>query len=259
MLLWPGDEISYPVKIKPDFLPRTTYAMKWTQMSNGMWFGVDRGLSADTYDAEIRLYGTEAVINDFINLIEFNRGVGSVFQLSDFNSQEHIFGADVDYTNPLDCTAYMQRRTQGTWKGFGLTLGLSLLSPSFAGGTGSLPPFRFLDVGYDADSNYTINKFDSYNRTFSFQDHVADDGSFTGVFSFSDAEMIALRRFIANNRASAFPMPTFNGVAYPFGRRAPGSYANLIYFEDLGMLNLNVGISRWKAKITITENNLVLT
>lgn len=253
MLLSPGDDNSYPVKIKDDFVPKTVYALKWSQMSNGMWFCVDRGATADTYDAEIRLYGTEAVINNFINLIELNRSMGNTIQLSDFNSQEHIFGADIDYTNPLDCTVFMQRRIQGSWKGFGVTLGLSLMSPSFIGGTGSLPLFRFLDYGYDADSNYTINKFDSYDRTFFYQDHVADDGSFTGVFTFSNEEMIALRRYIATNRANTIAMPTFAGVAYPFGRRTPGSYANIINFEDQGMINLNVGIPRWRAKITIAE------
>ena len=131
------------------------------------------------------------------------------------------------------------------------------LSPSFVGGTGSLPVFRFIDVGYDADSDYTINKFDSYDRTFSYQDHAADAGSFTGVFTFSDAEMITLRRYIASNRASVILMPTFSGVAYPFGRRPPATYANIVSFEDLGMLNLNIGIPRWKAKITIVEDNKV--
>lgn len=250
----------FTAKIKPDFSVLTTYALQWTQLSNGFWYCVDRGADADVYDAEIRLYGTETVINNFINEVEANRVGGSnVIQLTSLNSQEHIFGADVDYTTyALSCTAIMQRRTQGSWKGFGVTLRLSLLSPSFLSINGALPVFRFLDYGYDGDSNYTINKFDSYNRTFSYQDHVADDGSFTGVFTFTDEEIAGLRRYIAINRASTIAMPTFSGVAYPFGRRTPQSRANIIYFEDMGIINLNVGLSRWRAKITIAEDNSIV-
>jgi hypothetical protein len=127
------------------------------------------------------------------------------------------------------------------------------LSPSFIGGTGSLPVFRFVNIGYDGDSNYTINKFDSYNRTFFYQDHAADDGSFTGIFTFSEADMIALRRYIASNRANPILMPTFAGVAYPFGRRTPGYYADIISFVDKGMLGLINGLPRWAAEITIVE------
>jgi len=245
---------TFTAKIKPDYTPKTTFALQWEQMSNGKWYCIDRGATADIYDTDIRLYGIESVINNFINQIEANRVSGSnIITISDLNTQEHIFGADITYSGSLNCIASVQRRTQGTWKGFGVALRLSLLSPSFIAGTGLLPIFQFLDIGYDGDSNYTINKFDSYARVFSYQDHAADDGSFTGVFTFSDYEMAGLRRYIATNRGNTIPMPTFAGVAYPFGRRTPSSYANITYFEDMGMLNMNVGVSRWAAKITIVE------
>ena len=251
-----GDKITtFSAKIKDDFSPKTTYALRWAQMSNGFWYCTDRGVTADMYDADIRLYGIESVINNFINEIELNRqSENNILTLSDFNSQEHIFGADVNYSDTLICTPIMQRRVQGSWKGFGLPLRLSLLSPGFLGGVGSLPIFRLLDVGYDADSDYTINKYDAYSRIFSYQDHNSDSGSFTGIFTFSDEEMIALRRYIATNRGNKIPMPTFSGVAYPFGRRTPGTTANIVYFEDMGMLNMNSGVSRWKTKITIAED-----
>jgi hypothetical protein len=246
------------IKVKEDFIPKTVYAFNWKQLSNGEYYCVDRGYDADTYDTEIRLYGTESYINNIINQIEANRtaisGTPNVIQLSGFNSQEHIFGSDIDYSSSLNCTVYMQRRIQGTWKGFGVTIGLSLMSPSFVGAYGFLPTFQFLDYGYDADSDYTINKFDSYNRSFFFQDHASDAGIFTGVFTFTDAQMIGLRRFIATNRGQLITMPTFSGVAYPFGRRTPGAMAALIAFEDQGQIGLNMGQPRWKAKITIVEH-----
>ena len=246
---------SFTVKIKPDFVPKTTLALEWFQTSSGQWQATDRLAAADQYDASIRLYGIESVINNFINQVEANRVAGSnVITLSGFNSQEHIFGADIDYSGSLSATVFMDKRVQSTWKGYSETLKLSLLpSFSFVGGSGSLPPLRFLDVGYSADSEYTIHKQDTSNRTFYYHDDFADAGLFSGIYTFTDQEMIALRRFVATNRAAAFTAPTFIGVANPFGRRAVSSTVKLLSFEDLGMRGLNGGVPRWAAKLTFVE------
>ena len=244
-------------KIKPDFRPATKLALNWIQLSNSNWVSTDRGVSQDTYDTEIRLYGRESDVNDLINDIEANRVSGSnVLTLTDFNSQEHIFGADLDYTVPITATAFMNMRAQKTWKGFEITLKLSCLSPSFTGGSGSLPILRFLDVGYDADAEYTIQKFDSYDRSFTYNDPESDIGLFAGTFTFDDSEMIQLRRYLATNRGATFSITNIFGVTYPFGRRS-GSYpfdAKIIDFEDMGMIsNFNVGKPRWHAKLTLAE------
>ena len=245
---------SFNAKISPDYVPATVYAIQWIQGSNGSWYAVDRGTPADNYGVEISLYKDEATINNFIAMIEANRQAGSnVLQLSGFNSQEHIFGADIDYSGTINATAVtIQRRTQGTWRGFGVTLKLSALSPGFVG-TASLPILRLLDVGYDADANYSINKLETYNTSFYYQDHAADDGSFTGVYTFDDSEMMALRRFVATNRGSAFCVPPIIGVSAPFGRMAATANVKITYFEDMGMLGLVNGLPRWKAKITLSQ------
>jgi len=246
------------IKIKPDYQPETTFALNWFQLSNGDWTATDRGPDSDKYDVSIRIYGTEAIINNFINEVESNRHAlsgANVLNLYDFNSQEHIFGADIDYSGVIDVTVFMEPRAQKTWKGFEQKLSLSIINPTFIGGNGFLPPLRFLDTQYEADAERTINKYDSYNRSFSYEEHNADIGLFSGIFTFEDHEMIGLRRYLAKQRTNTISIPNIIGVNNPFGRRTT-SYplsVKIIEFQDLGMYNLKDGLSRWKAKLSMAE------
>lgn len=245
---------TFNAKIKPDFQVKTTYALNWFPLSNGNMAASDLGAASDQYDCNIRLYKDENTLMSFANQIESNRVAGSnTIQLSGFNTEEHVFGADIDYSGTLNATMDMDQRTQGTLKGFGQTLRLSLLSPSFVGGSGFLPKFRFLDIGYKADSSYTINKYDSIGRNFYYQEHKVDSGKFTGTYTFTNEEMIGLRRYIATQRAAAISMPTIIGVTHPFGRRTNSTYVKITEFEDQGMYGLDKGMPRWRAKITMAE------
>lgn len=252
-----GSNGSITIKIKPDFVPDTKLALTWFQLANDAWAATDRGVDADTYDCDIRLYKDEATTLAFANFIEANRNASvspNVLTLSGFNAQEHIFGADVDYSGSITATAFMDRRSQGTWKGFEQSLQMSCMSPNFVGGTpSSFPLLQLLDVGYDADSDREINKFDSYNRTYQYQEHGRDSGLYSGVYTFTDEEMIQARRFVATKRAIAVAMPTIIGVAHPFGRRSVSTNVNITAFEDMGMLSVVNGKPRWKAKITLAE------
>ena len=247
------------VKIKPDFKPLTNLALQWAQTSDGNWFATDREVTADKYDAEIRIYGIESIINNFIDFLEINRSdvltnINNKIFLSNFNSQEHIFGADLNYSGNINATAFIDKREQRTWKGFGLPLKLNSIAPiTFTGGTGALPQLRFLNYGYEGDAEYTINKLESYKGDFYFADHQSDAGIFNGVFTFTDEEMIQLRRFLATIRGAAFAYPVFIGVSKPFGRRTPvspsGRYVKIIDFEDTGMTGLIIGRPRWIARL----------
>ena len=258
-----GNNITgFDVKIKPDFKVETILALRWFQLSSGYYVGIDRTVDADQYATSIRIYKDETTINDFINQLELNRVAGSnVLTLSNFNSQEHVFGADINYEGTgelaIRATVMMTRRAQKTWRGFELPLRLSLLPPfSFVGGDGSLPLLHFLDIGYDADANYEIRKFDSYSRQFTYQDHTSDIGSFTGIFEFTDEEMIQLRRYLAAQRGATIEIPGISGVTYPWGRRSVSYpiYAKVINFEDLGISSMVYGKPRWRVKITLAED-----
>lgn len=245
---------TFRIKIKPDFVPDTKLSLTWFQLANDSWTATDRGSISDTYDCDLRIYKDESTINDFIDYIEACR-VSKINELllSEFNSEEHIFGADIDYSVPIKATIFMDRRGQKSWKGFEQTFRFSCMSPSFVGGAGSLPSLRYLDIGYDADSDRTINKFDTYNRTYSYQDRATDSGLFSGVYSFTNEEMIQLRRYVATQRNANIAMPTIIGVSHPFGRRSNSTYVKITEFEDMGMISIVNGVPRWKAKITLAE------
>ena len=253
-----GQGIStFDAKIKPDFIPQTTYALNWFKLANGDYACTDRSYTADKYDASIRLYGKETDMMHFITQIEANRvaatGANQI-TLTNFNSQEHIFGADLIYSGNIYATAFMERRGQKTWRGFEQPLKLSACLPlSFPMGDGSLPPFRRVEVGYDADADREIKKQDTYKRIFFYSDRSSDAGTFTGTFIFTDREMIKLRRFIATTRGESFSMPTISGVDHPFGRRVNPEYVRLIAFEDMGLWAIPAGAPMWRAKITLAE------
>jgi hypothetical protein len=74
------------------------------------------------------------------------------------------------------------------------------------------------------------------------------------VYTFTDEEMIQIRRLVATKRATAVAMPTIIGVDHPFGRRSNSTNVKIMEFEDMGMYSVVLGKSRWKAKITLIES-----
>lgn len=257
---------TFDVKIKPDFTPQTTYALFWTQLSSGNYACTDRGTLADKYETQVTFYSTEQTeisghsINEVINILDSNRQSGSpYFTITNCNSTEHIFGADLDYTVPITVTATeISRRTQNTWKGWSFTCKLACVGlPTFVSGNGYLPPLQFVDVGVDADADYNIDKFRSYNNVFFYADHGPDSekGIFGGTLTFTDAEMTQFRRYLAVQRGSAISIPNIHGINYAWGRRTTAFplSAKFINFEDLGMCN----VLRWKCKITLAQQWVV--
>jgi hypothetical protein len=246
-------------KIKPDFEVETKLALQWYQLSNGNYRAVDRGYLVDDYKASIRFYGTETTINDIIEEIEDNRvNGGNVLRFDQINYGEHIWGADINYSGTISCTAIFEnnRRGQKSWRGWDQTVKLALLSPQFIGGSGYLPPLRFLNVGVDADANRTINKQESYLSEYTYADHNSDKGKFTGTFTFDDSEMIALRRYVATQRGSTITINDIPGIINPWGRRTI-SYpitCKVIDFQDHGVYSYTLGKPRWKATLTLAED-----
>jgi hypothetical protein len=267
----------FTAKIKPDFKPayHPDFETKWAQLSSGNWRTTDRGATADYYEAEnVTIYGTESgalgtqSVNAFIANIETNRlqGFGAnILFLSTFASNEHIFGADIVHpatnatTIPVSVTE-IGRRVQNTWKGWALTCKLRFLGlPSSFAGSPTLPSLRWVPVGYDADSDRTLQLVDSYNNTMYYADPRSDAGTWSGDCMFLDSEMQNLRRFFAVNRGATFSLAGIGGVLYPFGinrHAATGGYpysVKLKNIEDERMF----GVSRWIAKLTIVEETTI--
>ena len=247
--------IAFDAKIKPGFSPQTILALHWSQASNGNWNATDRGTSTDYYTAnDVRLYGKESDINNFINRVEANRTADSnVLTLTNINASEHIFGADVDYSEGVDVTVLeIEHREQGSLRGWGVNLKLRLLSPISFIGSPILPVLRLTSVGYDGDADRTVKKIETYHNNFTYIDPKADIGVFTGSFIFTDMEMRNLRRFSATTRGNSFSLTNIKGVSYPFGRRST-SYPYTVRLKAIENEQMFGDVGRWIATLTFLE------
>lgn len=240
-------------KILTGFRPETELALKWKQTASGNYVGTDRGASEDIYRAKFKMHGHESDINALLNQIEANRAADNhVITLGSFASNEHIFGEDVDHSGQVNATVVAYGNLQQkSWKGFGIELTVQALSPTFTG-SATLPTLQYLNRGYRGDSKVTVNKFDTYNGTFTYQDMTADVGIFIGTFLLPITDMRNMRRYLATQRAATISIPGLRGVDYPFGPRQTNSYpisVKVIKWEDLGMQGLNY----WLLKLTLAE------
>ena len=239
--------------IKPEFKPKTTLALKWVQASNGVWSTVDRGVTSDIYESEIRIYSKEETINTMINAIYANRIYDTnYFTMSGFLSTEHIFGEDIDYSGNIQVTIVaIEGPVQKTWLGYEATLTVRALSPTFTYAS-TLPTLQYLDYGYKGTiEDLTINKYDSYYGNFTYLDHTTDIGIWTGTLLFTSENMGKMRRYITTQRGSTVTINSINGVDYPFGPTRPTFpiTCKILKWDDLGMVNPN----NWKMSVTLAE------
>jgi len=244
---------AFTAKVLPDFRVQTNLSIKWRKLTNGDWSGLDRGAASDIYEADIGLYGKEAVIDKFIDEIEANRVVDNhTINLSNFFDTERIFGENVDHTSIVATVLEISRRRQGSFKGWGLDATIRATpQPTFTGSS-SFPVLNSCDFGVDADSDRTIRKLDSYTNVFSYQDHAADSGTFTGIFTVNNADFILLRNFIRTQRTGNFTLSDTFGITSPFGTRTANSYpftTKLIEWEDMGFF----GLLHHKISLTFAE------
>jgi hypothetical protein len=240
---------TFTARIKPDFTVSTVLALKWQQLSSGNWYATDRLNTADMYQTQFRLYGKETVINAFVNQVEYNRVAGSnTVQMSGFNSTEHIFGTNVDYSGTLNATLELDRRVQNTWKGWQLTCKATLLAPVSFVGASSLPLFLNCDIGVDADADRNMSKAFTYTMSPIYMDHVTDAGQFKGTFNLHDVELQGLRNFIRTNRGATISLLALPGILQPFGRLTPSApySVKILAVENETMW----GVERWTVDIT---------
>ena len=243
----------FDAKIKQNFKPNTSLALDWKKLSSGNWYAIDRTTTEDVYESAISLYGEEASITTFIAEIEANRVAGSnvVTMTPDGDAEGAIFGANLAEAT-FSVTVEMNFRRQGSLKGFGVPLKCRNLSPSFSG-TPTLPEL-YTEVGYSADSSYSIYKKDSYEGAFSYIDRERDEGFFEGTFKLKLADMKNAREYIRQIRDSTFSLSdsVLIGVDNLFGRRSSAyPYSvKILEWEDLGP---NASAEWWKLKIKFVE------
>lgn len=242
-------------RIDSGFLPDTRYAVSWVQDESGNWSSVDRGASADVYEAQVLFTGTEAQINNLIDVYEWGRagpGGNYDFIMEGWGDNEHIFGADVDHSSysPVSFVS-LSDRVQKSWKGYSIAATLRAVSPSFVG-VAAFPTLRYCEIGAAADSSPSMRVTDTYSGALVYTDHDNDAGIFTGTFRLSPLEMRGLRRYIATQRGGNFTLADTFGIDLPFGPRSGGSYpytCKLIDWSDGG----NWGVSFRKVTLSFAE------
>jgi len=285
MILTANELRSFDLKILPGFKPVTKLAINWKQLANGGYFPVDRGTDCDVYESEITAYGKEDVIDGLISALEDNRYTGSKdmesnkFRLSEFNSAEKIFGAEVNYTTGITAAVMKYgQKTQKSWKGFFIKLTLRAfgIDPK-SGAAASFPAINnfcanpqaraSLSVGFTGDSDVDIDKMDTYTGIKSFVDNRTDAGFFEGTFTLRTEDMAGLRAFLIRDehtnimgRGKVIPSDTdegriinnIPGVQNLFGTRRMGKgpfNVRITKFTDMGMTKLDL----WQIKMKIAE------
>lgn len=243
---------TFMARIKEDFRPQTTLAIKWFQASSGKWLFTDRGATVDTYETEIRAQGIRGRVEQLISELDANRTAGvNQVTLTDFNSNEQIFGADVVYTTITATLLNTPKITQNRWKSFETKLTLRAIAPTLTG-TATFPDLKYLDTGFDGNvDRYQINKMDSYSGVYSYLDMKSDAGIFKGRFQFSNTEMMNLRKWVRTNRGTTYALTGINGVTYPFGvlRGAFPKNVKVLAIEQEEMRDL----SNWYATLKLGE------
>lgn len=234
------------VKIRPDFQPVTTYALQWVQAASGKWFATDRGAASDVYSTRVTVRGREKELDDLISAVNNNRLADSnVLTLSNFASNEHIFGEDIDYDSVDVTITEMSARNQVSLYVFEYDIYMQALSPSFVGSATGSVTFDNIDHEYSAYSTKTVTKYDTFTGSFTYIDYRSDTGYFEGSAYLTLEDFKTFRRNLATYRGAAIST-TITGLNNPFGPTKETVWPtvwprNLVYLEveDLGYWGLN--------------------
>jgi hypothetical protein len=198
----------------------TNIALQWQLASNGDWYATDRGSDNDFYDCTITMQDRYDDIKNILIDIEANRTAGSnTLTLSNFVSDEKIFGADIVYTGSLSATILdFPNIKQRSLNVFTISITLRLLKPYTFTADATIPVLRLAQIGYEAGmQEHTITKYDTYKGEFTYLDENNDSGIFNGTYVLSDTDMAKLRRYQAIQRGANFTISDIPGVYRAFG------------------------------------------
>lgn len=243
-------------RIRRDFKVDTELAIKWIQGSAGNWVGTDRGSDEDVYKTKIKLHRREwgdGGVNDLLTQLEANRSADNhLVVLSSFASNEKIFGADLDYSGNITCTVMdWGQREQKAWRGFEVELELQALSPSFSAAA-SLPTLQYVRHAYKGYNEYSLDKKDTYEGSFTMLDMEKDAGVWEGRLQFSSEDMGKFRRYVATQREGTISIPDIKGVAYPFGPKGDSTYPiSVKVLEVTG--DTMVDLDMWTVNVVFAE------
>jgi len=226
------------INIPWNYKPVTNISVTWEQKSDGNWRAVDRGISQDSYMADIVFQGVRSQLEGLETALDSNRNEFT----ATFGSGEEIFGADVDHSGnqTVTVTKYggIRRISNPFWE---MPLTLKLISPSFVSITGTLENITLQSFQSNQFSEFDITREFTYDQVGNHLDQERDPGYFSAEFEQTHTQMQEIRTYIrSTNRTGSLTFPTINGVSTPFGyREGTGPFTvRLIEWEDLGRKNL---------------------
>jgi len=241
------------LRVANDYDVNTTLAMKWMECEDGNWYASDRGANADYYETVITTYGKETYINNILEQLDNNRNNANyVILMSEFSSDEHIFGEDLAYTTVISGTVISySERTQNSLNGFKQELGIRCISPSFTG-VAVLPTWSdsCIAIGYDNQQVYKSNKYDTYYGDYTYYDHRDDHGIINFTLNLTNEELRDLRTWLRTNRDSTFNLTSLNGIDTVI--------PNITFPQDMKILNVDeisrFNINRWIVKVQMVTH-----
>lgn len=235
-----------------DYKNNSKFAIDWFRVSNGNYKAIDRREEADIYQAELKITGDDANIKNIIDLIKVNRDAENhTLTLSEFASDECIFGQHIDYTQNLNVTVLdyskLKNRSLNTSE---FTFEIRLLNPAFTSNT-TFPELNFLDFGYETGNTFSaVKSFTIENNNNFIYDDNSDEAIFSGVFVFTKSEAEGLLNNYRINRTSNYivndsTIKNFT-ISDPFGYNyEAGIYCKIIEIKEVS----KYGVDRYKFRI----------
>lgn len=232
--------------------PKIYPAIDWVKNSANNWRGSDRGVAQDLYETTINFKDTEAVINSLETVLEANReGITLSAFLVD------CFSPTVDHTGSITCAVMDFGRRKQTMMSTSHTNLLELevrfraISPTILASPSASLSGLMLQQGWEAGRDVTADVDFSHTQVAAYADARRDAGTFKASFLQTKATLQAILRYLmVTARASAFTLPTFSGVTYPFGvPRGTGPFNCKAREFSFSRKNLN----RWDLQISFAE------
>jgi hypothetical protein len=220
------------IKILPGFDSGIILSYNLISLSNGNYSSIDRGSTCDKYKCTIKTKGDKDYIDSIVEFIQIAREDGYRFKLSSFNDSETIFGANVDYSDPIVVAILdMGMINQKKLNRYELEITFEINDTSLLtfNGEGSLPVLNCLGPKYTSDTTWNYNTGTSYQQIHYISDHISDAGYFKGKFTLTRSEMLELREFYRQQRGEVFQLTTslIKGVDNLFGTRGTSFPVNV--------------------------------
>jgi len=245
------------IKVQRDFRVTTTLSLTWGKTATGLYIAADRGSTNDQYGCTIEVVGLQTEINSILTSLEANRVSTDAgkFTLSNFASDELIFGSDITNTSIEVRASDIGDRKQTRLNLFSVSIKLKVCdvtSLTFTGSSLSTINLNHVSVGYEGFSEQSYIVHNMQSDPLSMVDKRIDTGVITIDAQMRNSDVIDLRRTLATKRSAPITFIA-KGVSYPFGpNRSSTLTGKVLRYSEDGP----IGQQYKKIQLTIYESGL---